>query len=180
MTEREVLVLEPIADAPEVGRWLSALEDGRGDTLRELEGISEDMLDVQPPGAENSIGTTLYHVALVEADWLFDDIFGIRLNDSELAAWFPLADRDAAGVLTDVAGESLADHLQRLAAVRQVLVERLRPMSVEDFHAPRARERYDVSPAWVVHHLAQHEAEHRSEIGWLKGRLVSARPRGAS
>jgi DinB superfamily len=131
------------------------------------------MLDVQPPGADNSIGTTLYHVALVEADWLFDDIYGIRLNDSELAAWFPFASRDAGGVLTDVTGESLADHLRRLDAVRQVLIERIRPMSVEDFNAPRARERYDVSAAWVVHHLAQHEAEHRSEIGWLKGQLTT-------
>ena len=31
----------------------------------------------------------LYHVALIEADWLFDDLFGIPLDDSEVAAWFP-------------------------------------------------------------------------------------------
>jgi hypothetical protein len=30
-------------------------------------------------------------------------------------------------------------------------------MSADDFHAPRVRERYDVSPAWVLHHLLQHE-----------------------
>jgi hypothetical protein len=68
------------------------------------------------------------------------------------------------GRLTDVQGESLAVHLRRLAAVRQVLIDRLRPMSVKDFHT--TRERYDVPPAWVVHHLLQHESEHRAEIGW--------------
>jgi len=33
-TEREVLALEPMADDPEVGRWLSAMEDARRDTLK--------------------------------------------------------------------------------------------------------------------------------------------------
>ncbi len=174
MEEREVLTLEPMADAPEVGRWLSAMEDGRRDTLRELDGVPEDMIDVRPLHGENSIGSTLYHVALIEADWLFDDIFGIRLGDSELSAWFPFTDRDPEGQLTHVEGESLAANLRRLAVVREILLDRLRPMSVDDFHTPRTRERYDVSPAWVVHHLLQHESEHRAEIGWLKRQLGTA------
>ncbi len=173
MPEREMLILEPIADAPEVGRWLSAMEDGRRDTLRELEGVSDPMVDARPPGSDNGIGTTLYHVALVEADWLFDDLLGIRLVDSELAPWFPMADRDDQGRLAEVRGESLAAHLERLATVREVLLQRFRTMGGEDFHAPRVRERFDLSPAWVIHHLLQHEAEHRSEIGWLKRHLTS-------
>lgn len=171
MSERDVRTLSPMADAPEVGRWLSAMEEGRRDTLRELQGVSDDMVDLRPPGSENSIGTALYHVALIEADWLFDDIFGIPLADSELAGLFPFEDRDSEGRLTDIRGESVTVHLRRLAAVREVLIERLRPISVADFHAPRPREHYDVSPAWVVHHLLQHEAEHRGEIGWLKRQL---------
>ncbi len=147
--------------------------DGRRDTLAELDDVSDEMVDVRPLGSENSIGTALYHVALIEADWLFDDIFGIPLEDSELAALFPFTDRDSDGQLTDVKGMSLFDHLERLSAVRSVLIERMRPMSVDDFHDPRRRERYDVSPAWVIHHLLQHESEHRAEIGWLKRHAAS-------
>ena len=161
-----------MADAPEVGRWLSAMADARHETLCELDGVPEAVVDLRPPGGENSIGTTLYHVALVEADWLFDDILGVPLDDSDVAALFPLTDRDSAGQLTHVQGESLAAHLRRLAAVRGTLIERLSPMSVEDFHTPRVRERYDVTPAWVIHHLLQHEAEHRAEIGWLRRHLA--------
>jgi uncharacterized damage-inducible protein DinB len=29
---------------------------------------------------------------------------------------------------------------------------------------------YDVTPEWVLHHLMQHEAEHRSQIGALRAR----------
>ena len=170
---KERLTLEPIADDPEVGRWLAALEHARRDTLHELENVSPQMVDWYPDAPLNSIGSLLYHVALIEADWLLDDIFGVPLSESELAPWFPLADRDSGGQLTDVTGESLAVHLRRLAAVREDLIERLSPMSVDDFHTPRARERYDVSPAWVVHHLLQHESEHRAEIGWVKRHVAS-------
>jgi hypothetical protein len=172
VTDRELLTLEPIADAPEVGRWLSAMEDGRRDTLRELDDVTDSMLDLRPAGSENSIGTALYHVALIEADWLLDDILGEPLADSELAPLFPVDARDEEGILTAVAGEPLSTHLDRLGRVRQLLIERLRPIDVDEFHAPRAREDYDVSPAWVVHHLLQHESEHRSEIGWLRRRIA--------
>jgi hypothetical protein len=64
---RERLALDPIADDPEVGRWLAALVDGRRDTLRELERVTPEMLDWYPDAPLNSIGTLLYHVAFVEA-----------------------------------------------------------------------------------------------------------------
>jgi uncharacterized damage-inducible protein DinB len=174
MTERERLVLEPIADDPEVGRWLSALEDCRRDTLKELEGLDDEAVDVRHPSADNSLGSLLYHVALIEADWLLVDIFGATSSTAEEEALLPFTDRDDRGELTHVEGETLAQHLDRLAQVRGILLERLRPMPAEDFHTARAREDYDVSPAWVLHHLLQHEAEHRSEIVRLKSRLSLA------
>jgi uncharacterized damage-inducible protein DinB len=166
--KREVLSLEPIADDPEVGRWLSAMEDSRRDTVKVLEGVSDDMVDRRPPGSDNSIGSILYHVALVEADWLLADIFGAVDAPSEEPELLPFASRDEAGQLTNVEGESLGQHLDRLEAVRAIFMRRLTPMPSSDFHRLRQRETFDVSPAWVVHHLLQHEAEHRSEIDRLK------------
>ena len=29
-------------------------------------------------------------------------------------------------------------------------------------------EQYDVAPDWAIHHILQHEAEHRSHIAWLR------------
>ena len=169
VSERERLILEgDLAEAPEVGRWLAAMEDGRRDTLTELEGVTDEMVDARPPGSENTVGVTLYHVALIEADWLFDDLLGEDLAGTELAPLFPFDARDEQGLLTAVTGIPLSEHLDRLARVRAVLVDRVAPMSLGDFIAPRAREGYDVSGAWVIHHLLQHESEHRSEIGWLR------------
>jgi DinB family protein len=167
-SHRERLILEPDADDPEVGRWLSALEDGRRDTLRELETVRQEMLDWRPEAPLNSIGTLLYHVALIEASWLLDDIFEGDPGPGWLPALLPFEDRDGTGRLIQVDGQTLADHLERLAAVRAYLLKRLRPMSNDDFHRPRRLERYDAAPDWVLHHLLQHEAEHRSHIAWLR------------
>jgi hypothetical protein len=41
-------------------------------------------------------------------------------------------------------------------------------MDVHEFRRVRRLADYDVTPEWVLHHLMQHEAEHRSEIGGLR------------
>ncbi|HEX9374711.1 MAG TPA: DinB family protein [Actinomycetota bacterium] len=168
MAEREILSLEPLADAPEVGRWLSALEDGRRDTLRELEGVPDEALEWEVDERTNTLGTLLYHVALVEDDWLWVDVFEAPEHPKRPIHLFPFPDRIEGQRLTPVTGFTLAEHLERLAVVRSLLLEMFRPMTVEDFLRLRHGERYDVSPAWVLHHIAQHEAEHRSQIFWVR------------
>ena len=170
---RETLALAPIADDPEVGRWLAALEDCRRDTLRELEGVTSAMVDWYPDGPLNSIGSLLYHIALIEADWVAVDI--LDLDEPEvLVALLPWPDREpGSGTGTErhlsrVDGQSMEEHLARLAGVRTFALERLTPMTNEEFHRIRRLEHYDVAPDWVLHHLLQHEAEHRSHIAWLR------------
>ncbi len=171
MGDRRMLALGPSATHAEVGRWLSALDDGRSDTIQELGHVTEDMVDAEPSGAPNSIGTLLYHTALIELDWIADDVLGWAPAD-----WpqhlVPLEDRDEEGILTVVRGESIGTHLDRMAQVRAFLHQHIGSMSVEDFHAPRVKEHYDVTPAWVIHHLLQHEAEHRAHIAWVRDALL--------
>jgi hypothetical protein len=167
-TERERLTLEPIADDAEVGRWLAALEDGRRDTLRELERVMPAMLDWYPAAPLNSIGSLLYHVALIEADWVATEILELDAYPPEVRALLPWADREGDGHLWRVDGQPLAAHLERLVGVRGFVLDRLRSMSNAEFHRARRFERYDVAPDWAVHHVIQHEAEHRSHIAWLR------------
>jgi uncharacterized damage-inducible protein DinB len=166
--EREVLALEPQALDPEVGRWLSAMEDARRDTLRELDGLPDEALDWRPDAGANTIGTLLYHIALVEADWLLTDILGPDGGALWPHGLLPFDDRDPDGLLTAVEGEALERHLERLRAVRSLFLDHMRPMTGQDFHRLRSRERYDVAADWVLHHLLQHEAEHRAQIAALR------------
>jgi hypothetical protein len=166
--DRERMALDPIADDPEVGRWLAALEDARRRTLGELDTVRGEMLDWRADGPLESIGTLLYHIALIEASWLLEDIFEGDPGPDWLPSVLPFDDRDAGGRLLSVTGEPLSTHLGRLARIRSLLLDRLRPMAADDFHRPRRLERYDAAPDWILHHLLQHEAEHRSHIALLR------------
>jgi uncharacterized damage-inducible protein DinB len=168
---REVNALDPLGADSEVGRWLSAMDECRGRTLRELDGITQSELERVPVGANNSIATLLYHLALIEADWLFNEILQVGDATATLRELLPFDDRDLEGRLTEVQEMTIDDHLGRLAAVRALLHEHVDPMPAGDFHRLRACPDYDVTPAWVLHHLLQHEAEHRSEIAWIRDRL---------
>ena len=160
---RETLVAVELAGyQPEIGAALWRLEDTRNRTLRLLSDMPAEYVDLETLG--NSIGTILYHLALIEADWLYAEILEEPFPD-ELKNLLPADDRDQAGILTFIRGQTLEQHLARLSAVRKTLLDKLRGMTSEDFHRPRSLPNYEVSPAWVLHHLAQHEAEHRGELG---------------
>jgi len=167
---RKVLALTPVNDQPQVGLLLAALGDSRRRTLSEIETLTDEAARWRPDEPLNSIGQLLYHVALIEADWLLSDI--VQLPADGWPDWvsveFPIDVRDDAGRLAQVPSEPLGRSLDRLARVRAYLLETLRSMDDRDLHRPRAQPAYDVTPAWALHHLIQHEAEHRAHIAFVR------------
>lgn len=169
---RELKVVDPgVASDPIVGAWLWALQDGRRRLLEALEGVTPAMVDWTPAGGRSSIGTILYHIADIEADWLYVEVLEGDLP-TEVRALFPIPTRDADGRLMHVPGFPLAAHLSRLATVRGLLVDVFRDMPLAEFRRVRSFEPYDVAPEWVLHHLIQHEAEHRGQIGSIRDEAV--------
>jgi hypothetical protein len=67
-----------------------------------------------------------------------------------------------------VLGQSLTQHLDRLAATRALVLGELRSMDASAFHRTHARERIDVAADWVVFHLIDHEIEHRVRLAALR------------
>ena len=171
--EKESLKIESYASqVPEIGSWLGALQDTRHRTMRELQGVSQTVVDWLPPGGESGIGAVLYHIAGIEADWLYVEVLEQPMS-TEVAALFPYDIRDGQGHLSQVLGISLEQHLSRLEIVRGWLMEVYQQMNLTEFRRARSLPQYDVTPEWVLHHLMQHEAEHRSQIGALRKRAES-------
>lgn len=153
--------------APEISAALWVLEDCRARTIKALSQLPEAALDWEAPSYPNSIGTLLYHIAAIEADWFYVEVLGGGLVAVE--SWFPFEVRDATGRLTPVKGFALRDYLARIKAIRMNLLAGFQSMRLEAFRTPREMEQYHVTPEWVLHHLSQHEAEHRGEILMLRG-----------
>ena len=155
----------------EIGKLLWMLMDGRERLkhgLAEIEaGQEQAIVDWCPRPETNSIGTLLYHIAAVETDWLFVEVLADYTPETPVAwpdALLPHNMRDQQGRLADLENETLGDHWRRLDRVRSLLFDAFRGMSVAEFRRPRRLEQYDVTPEWVLHHLIQHEAEHRGQI----------------
>ncbi len=167
--ERRRLVVEVMPGGePEVGRWLWALEDTRSRTLEVLDGIGRAALDWTPADETDSIGAVLYHIAAIEIDWLYAEVLEGHPWPQEVETLFGTDVRDKQGRLSAVQGVPLEDHLRRLDFARDRLLQVYRTMSLADFRRPRSLPRYDVTPEWVLHHLMQHEAEHRGQLAALR------------
>ena len=174
MTEKRqnTITAYPSQEA-EIGHWLGAFQDARQRTLEQLEGAVQPVIDWLPPDNESSIGTVLYHITLIEADWLYTEVLE-QQPPAEVEALFSYNHRDAQGRLTQIQGFSLAHYLTLLETVRSLLLDVYQQMGLSDFRRARSLEMYDVTPEWVLHHLMQHEAEHRSQIGSLRYRAERA------
>jgi uncharacterized damage-inducible protein DinB len=168
MKQREIVPYP--AASEDLGRWLWALEDTRARTLSGLDGIEQPELDWTATGVENSIGTLLYHIALIECDYLSIDILGLDDYLEELKPMFPLPHRDADDRLSVMAGVPVERHLERLAAVRSRFLSDVAEFDREQLATARNLPEYGyaISPEWTLHHLMQHEAEHRGEIGTIR------------
>ncbi|MEC1374962.1 DinB family protein [Heyndrickxia sp. FSL K6-6286] len=146
----------------EIGRWLWCLEDVRRTLINALSGTNENVLDAKIDDRQ-SIGSLLYHIALIEADWLYEEVLCTDW-DPDILSLFPQDCRAEDGTLSHVEGQSLEEHLHRLSKVREVFLSHFRCMDLEDWRTPRILEPYDVTPEWVVYHLIEHEAHHRGQI----------------
>jgi uncharacterized damage-inducible protein DinB len=165
---RETFIVRPLPDCdPIIGAALWGLEDARQRTREALENFDPDRLDALIDSRGHSASTLMYHIAAIELDWLYAEVLE-QQPPQTIWQYFPHEVRDAQGRLTVVSGESLDSLWARLNAVRALVLETYKAMTIEDYRRPRSLERYDVTPEWVLHHLMQHEAEHRDELRRLR------------
>ncbi|MFB7157631.1 DUF664 domain-containing protein [Lysinibacillus sp. NPDC056232] len=144
--KRENLVVVSLSDfEPEIGRWIWCLEDVRRTLIKKVSDISQQQLDAKLNSHSHSIGSLLYHIALIEADWLYEEVLGGEWS-TEIRSLFPQEDRNEDGMLSHVMGQSLDEHLHRLQCVRNELLFHFRSMDLEDWHESRKLPHYDVTP----------------------------------
>jgi len=175
MRVRKVLKVTRLPGYPdEIGSWLWAMEEVRRKTLRLVQALDQATLDWQgPDGHDNAIGTLLYHIAMVEMSWLFEDLRQEEFPPS-VQTYFPHPMRTEKKRLTPVLGDPLDVHLDRLSHSRSVFLEAMRGMTLDQWERLRSPDDvdYEVTPAWAVFHLVEHEAGHAYQISTIQGRAA--------
>ena len=167
------LAAEPLRGFPDaMGLWLWALQEVRRDTLKSVAGVDQGTLDWEGDDAtDNTIGSLLYHIGLVEMSWLYLDILEKELP-AEVQEDYPRPMADASGRLARVLEVPLDEHLARLERSRQLFLEALTGMTLDDWRRLRdpSGVDYRVTPEWAVFHLMEHEAGHAYQIRSMKRR----------
>ncbi|MEH7356788.1 DinB family protein [Neobacillus drentensis] len=162
MKRKNLMVVTLTDFEPEIGRWIWCLEDVRRTILERISGLSQSDLDTKLNGG-HSIGSLLYHIALIEADWFYEEVLDGEWNP-KIRCLFPQEDRNIDNTLTNIEGQDLDEHLHRLKSVRDELLTHFRSMDLQDWRKPRSLTHYDVTPEWVIYHLIEHESHHRGQI----------------
>ncbi|SRR6266496_836457 len=159
-----------------IGYYFSGMEEVRKQLREAVKGISDDAFGRPAfPGA-HSIGALVLHIGEAEWWWMQCVVSGHKLTEEDRKApfWDVLKDPDGFAKK-----ECTAEFcLQEIAEIRNQTCDLLSALNDNHLESIRTFERqgekHEHSLRWILHHLTDHEAQHKGQILMLK-RLM-ARP----
>lgn len=174
-------LLAPVAPYPSaaVGRWMWQLESVRSSLLADVEGVTSAELHWQPRPGMNTIAMLLAHIAYAESHLAQVGLEG-RASSDTLAA-IGLTEEEEGMPLSPgappspaLAGRPPADFLGMLARARDYTRRVAAGLGDSDLERTIERPprpdgtRRVFNVAWVFHHMVEHEAGHRAQIGLIR------------
>jgi uncharacterized damage-inducible protein DinB len=161
--------------SPGIGYYLSALNEVREQLGDAVEDISDEHLARRAVAGAHSIGALVLHIGESEWWWTQCVINGHRITDEDRRQpyWDVLIDPEDFGLR----GYSAHFCLEAIEEIRRGTRELLATFNDDDldrlFSHTRGERKMEVSLRWVLHHLADHEAQHKGQILMLKRLLGS-------
>ncbi len=119
--------------------------------MQRVDGLDPKLVDWRVPESGNSIGTLLYHIAVIELDYLYSDLLG-QSFPQEVVDLFPYEVREESGRLTPIPAFELVWYMSRLDFAHNRVVQIVRAMDLEDFHRVRqlVDRPIDLTPEWTL------------------------------
>ena len=164
-------VLNSVAGLPtEIGFYFAGMEEVREQLREAVEGMSDEHV-CRPalPGA-HAIGALVLHIGEAEWYWMEMVISGHVLNDDDRRApcWDVLVDPES----FPAKNYSAAFCLNEIQKIRQQTRQKLASFADSDLERVFAIEKrgkiFEHSLRWILHHLIDHEAQHKGQILMLK------------
>jgi uncharacterized damage-inducible protein DinB len=156
--------------ATEVGFYLSGMEEVREQLREAVAGMSEDHIGHPAIPGAHSIGALVLHIGEAEWYWMQCVISGQKVTDQIRSApyWDVLKDPDGfAGRSYSV--EFCLNEIKQLREQTYEILSRFNDSDLERiFSFERRGETIEPSLRWILHHLIDHEAQHKGQILMLK------------
>ena len=154
----------------EIGFYLSSWEKSRAELREIASDLSNAELSQRLTPEVHQIGALILHLGESEAGWIQAIIAGKELSDEEkrFVHWCDTTETDFAGK-----GYGARECIEKIDKISEMSREILARFDDEDLerlfgYERTSGERVEVSLRWVLHHLIDHEANHKGQISMLK------------
>jgi uncharacterized damage-inducible protein DinB len=165
------LVLAPVEGlTPGIGFYLSGMNEIREQLREAVQDMTDEQLARRAVAEAHSIGALLLHIGEAEWWWTQCVLSGHDLTeeDRQQPFWDVLLDADKFARQ----GYSARYCLDEIDDIRGQTRRRLASHSDDDldrlYSYTRGDRSMEVSLRWMLHHLADHEAQHKGQILMLK------------
>lgn len=171
------VTLHPAAGVSQgIGFSLAAMEEVREQLRNAVREMSDEEIARRALPGAHSIGALVLHIGEAEWWWMNCVIKSHRLTieDRRLPFWDILKDPDGFAAK----GYSTSFCLDTIDAIRLETREFLATLKDDDlenvYSHTRGRTTIEPSLRWILHHLVDHEAQHKGQVLMLK-RLLGAK-----
>ncbi len=154
----------------EVGFYLSGMEEVREQLREAVEGMSDDLIGHPAIPGAHSIGALVLHIGEAEWYWMQCVVSGQQVTDQIRCASYWDVLKDPQGFAGK--GYSTELCLKEIKQLREQTCEILAAFNDSDlervFSFERRGKTIEPSLRWILHHLIDHEAQHKGQILMLK------------
>jgi uncharacterized damage-inducible protein DinB len=169
MIERNTYIQFGNCSDASIDYLLGILEDARTTTLQRVADLTPEELHWQFAPGWNTIGALLSHMIADEYAFGIYFIEERELTESEKQKFTPGMEMGKY-IPQLITGEPIQNYVQRLQESRKQLLQKIKPLSQEDFYKQRKgyNPKTGYNLAWVLYHLAEDEIHHRGQISILR------------
>ena len=163
----------------EIGFYLSGMEEVREQLREAVEGMSDDHIGRPAISDAHAIGALVLHIGESEWYWMECVVSGQKVTEEIRNAPYWDVLKDSQGF----SGKSYSAEfcLNEIKKIREQTHKTLAAFNDSDlgriFSIERGGETHERSLRWILHHLIDHEAQHKGQILMLK-RLQGLRNEG--
>lgn len=155
---------------PAIGFYLAGMEEVREQLCESIAGLSDEQIGRPAIPGAHALGALVLHIGEAEWYWMQMVVSGHKLNDEDRqAACWDVLDDPAAFLAKGYSAEFCLNEIKK---IRGQTIDKLSSFNDSDleriFSIERRGEKREQSLRWILHHLIDHEAQHKGQILMLK------------